>query len=178
MSKQVMDAEGVAEYLGLHPETVRRFAREGKVPAYKIGGTWRFKRDAIDLWAESQRFGAKKQQVLIIEDDSAILNILTRTLEGAGFQVAAAATGAEAVAQYREGGADAIILDLKLPDMTGADVLARIAPAAKDVPVLLMTGYPDSEMVMQAIENGPVVLLAKPTPPDRVLALVQTFLKK
>lgn len=43
----------IAEYLKLHPYTVRRLAREKKIPAFRVGGQWRFRKDDIDLWARA-----------------------------------------------------------------------------------------------------------------------------
>ena len=46
-------AEEVARYLKLHPYTVRRLAREDKIPAFRVGGQWRFRKDEIDTWSKS-----------------------------------------------------------------------------------------------------------------------------
>ncbi|MBI3324547.1 MAG: helix-turn-helix domain-containing protein [Candidatus Omnitrophica bacterium] len=51
---QIMTLREVAGYLGLHVMTVYKLTREGRVPAAKIGGQWRFKRDVLDEWLESQ----------------------------------------------------------------------------------------------------------------------------
>ena len=50
----IMTLNEVASYLGLHVMTVYKLTREGRVPAAKIGGQWRFKRDILDGWLESQ----------------------------------------------------------------------------------------------------------------------------
>jgi len=58
----IMTLSEVANYLGLHVMTVYKLTREGRVPAAKIGGQWRFKRDILDGWLEAQmlrRAGAK-----------------------------------------------------------------------------------------------------------------------
>ena len=49
---QIMTLREVAKYLGLHIMTVYKLTREGRVPAAKIGGQWRFKRDVLDDWLE------------------------------------------------------------------------------------------------------------------------------
>lgn len=49
-------AEEVAKVLRLHPYTVRRLCREKKVPAFKFGGQWRFKKDEIDAWSTSKLY--------------------------------------------------------------------------------------------------------------------------
>ena len=52
--EQIMTLREVAQYLGLHAMTVYKLTREGRVPAAKIGGQWRFKRDVLDQWLETQ----------------------------------------------------------------------------------------------------------------------------
>lgn len=52
--EQIMTLREVAQYLGLHVMTVYKLTREGRVPAAKIGGQWRFKRDVLDGWLETQ----------------------------------------------------------------------------------------------------------------------------
>ena len=53
-AEQIMTLREVAKYLGLHVMTVYKLTREGRVPAAKIGGQWRFKRDVLDEWLETQ----------------------------------------------------------------------------------------------------------------------------
>ncbi len=50
----IMTLSEVAQYLGLHVMTVYKLTREGRVPAAKVGGQWRFKRDILDGWLEAQ----------------------------------------------------------------------------------------------------------------------------
>ena len=53
-SHQLMTLREVAGYLGLHVMTVYKLTREGRLPSAKVGGQWRFKRDVLDEWLESQ----------------------------------------------------------------------------------------------------------------------------
>lgn len=46
-------SEEIAGYLRLHPYTIRRLAREGKIPAFRVGGQWRFRKDEIDTWSKA-----------------------------------------------------------------------------------------------------------------------------
>ena len=48
MPKEILTAEEVAKYLRVHPYTVKRLARAGKLPGFKVGGQWRFQKEAID----------------------------------------------------------------------------------------------------------------------------------
>ena len=53
--KEVITAEEVAKYLRIHPYTVRRLARDGKLPGFRVGGQWRFRKDEIDKSSRNQR---------------------------------------------------------------------------------------------------------------------------
>jgi len=48
-------AEEIAKYLKLHPYTIRRLAREKKIPSFRVGGQWRFRKDEIDNWSKNKR---------------------------------------------------------------------------------------------------------------------------
>lgn len=52
--KEIMTAKEVAEYLNLHPLTVHKYAREGKIPAFKIGSDWRFHKKYIERWIKEK----------------------------------------------------------------------------------------------------------------------------
>jgi len=51
-SKRMMTVNDVADYLKLHPMTVYKYVKEGKIPAFKIGASWRIRKDMIDKWIE------------------------------------------------------------------------------------------------------------------------------
>ncbi len=57
MEKEILTTKEVAGYLKLHPFTVKKFARERKIPAFKLGGDWRFSRRYIDEWIDKKMRG-------------------------------------------------------------------------------------------------------------------------
>lgn len=62
MSDQILTLKDVAEYLKLAEKTAYRLAAEGKLPGFKVGGSWRFKQSDIDLWIEEQKLDNKEKQ--------------------------------------------------------------------------------------------------------------------
>ena len=54
----------ISKILKLHPFTVTRLAREGKIPAFKVGGVWRVRKDQFEQWIDGQTSGEKKQRKL------------------------------------------------------------------------------------------------------------------
>ena len=82
-------------------------------------------------------------RVLVVEDDPRLRRPLTLTLATQGYEVVGAATGQEALASVGERTPDLVVLDLGLPDMDGADVLARLRPGST-MPVVVLSAR-DSE---------------------------------
>ena len=61
--KEILDLREVAEYLGVHPATIYKYAREGKIPAFKFGSDWRFHRKMIERWIQEKvRYNSQKKQ--------------------------------------------------------------------------------------------------------------------
>lgn len=67
--KDILTAKELAEYLNIHPFTVHKFAREGKIPAFKIGADWRFHKKLIDKWIK-QKTTYNKKKILFSQDES------------------------------------------------------------------------------------------------------------
>lgn len=62
-NKEILDLKGVAEYLDVHPATIYKYAREGKIPAFKFGSDWRFHRKMIDKWIQEKvRYNTQKNE--------------------------------------------------------------------------------------------------------------------
>jgi len=69
--KEIMTAKEVADYLNLHPLTVHRYAREGKIPAFKIGTDWRFHKKYIARWIKEKlaaNFKGKEAKKSILDE--------------------------------------------------------------------------------------------------------------
>jgi EAL domain-containing protein (putative c-di-GMP-specific phosphodiesterase class I)/ActR/RegA family two-component response regulator len=100
-------------------------------------------------------------RVLLVDDDPAIRRAFTRILESAGLRVETAENGVSAVAKLSNS-YDLVVSDIAMPGLDGVALLKRIRQFDLDVPVLLMTGQPQVESAMQAVELGAFKYLAKP----------------
>ncbi len=70
-NKEILTAKDVAEYLHLHPLTVHKYAREGKIPAFKIGTDWRFHKKYIEKWIKEKviyNFEGKDRRKSALDD--------------------------------------------------------------------------------------------------------------
>lgn len=176
----VLDAQAAADFLGAHVETIRRLARKGEIPSFKVGKDWRFRRAAIERWADEHhaRESDRRRQasVLVVDDDEEIRVTIGRLLEREGYRVLLASDVAEGQAFVAGESVDLVLVDLKLPGGSGADVIREIRAKNGMLPVIVITGYPDSDLMHQAMAYSPLVVLAKPVDPDRLLTTVQSAL--
>ncbi|MEN8177776.1 MAG: sigma-54 dependent transcriptional regulator [Pseudomonadota bacterium] len=113
-------------------------------------------------------------QILIIEDESVIRNAVRRLLERHGYAVAEAASVEEAQSGHELSQFDLIIADVRLPGLSGTEVIQFAAP----VPVLIMTSYASVRSAVDAMKLGAVDYIAKPFDHDELLMLVERVLKQ
>ncbi len=118
-----------------------------------------------------------KRRILIIDDEKNIHTTLGRGLGLEGFEVESAldgASGLEAASRYAP---DLILLDLKLPDQTGLDVLEALAPSEDGPVVVMMSGHGTLDTAVQATKLGARDFLEKPVDLDRLLLTVRNALE-
>jgi two-component system nitrogen regulation response regulator NtrX len=112
-------------------------------------------------------------EILIVDDETSLLRSLRSTLEMEGYGVLAASTAAEGVAQLGE--CDLVLLDVRLPDRNGVDVLAEIRRKF-DVPVIMMSAHATIADAVKATQLGAHDFLEKPFTTERVLLVVRNAL--
>ncbi len=101
-------------------------------------------------------------RVLVVDDERLIRWSLEQTLEKAGYDVETADSGQAAIAAVAEEVPDLLLLDLKLPDVDGIQVLRRVKETCPDAQVLIMTAYADVSTAVEAMRLGAYDYLAKP----------------
>jgi len=173
-NNQVLNAKEAADFLGAHVETIRRLARRGDIPGYKIGKDWRFRRDALLDWAKTHYLRSKPPCVLVIDDDQGVRKLIARFLKPGGYQVLPASNGAEGLRHLESKAVDLILLDLKMPEMSGPEFLQHSMEAGHRPPVIVVTGYPDSDLMAEAMRYGPITLVAKPIEMEQLMHAVRT----
>jgi two-component system, OmpR family, response regulator MprA len=101
-------------------------------------------------------------QVLVVEDDQPLVRILTKSLESNGFDVRAAADGEEGLRTARQGGFDAIVLDLQLPKMNGIEVCKQLRAEGNGTPILMLTARSAVPDRIVGLDAGADDYLVKP----------------
>ncbi len=101
-------------------------------------------------------------QILIVDDDASIRELLQMHLEERGYGVSTAGTGAEGFRLASEGKPTAIILDMRLPDISGIDLIPELRKHTADVPVLMITAHHDMATTILAMKAGAFDYIHKP----------------
>jgi len=100
--------------------------------------------------------------VLVVDDERHILDVLRDALTHFGYRVTSAASGAEALTAIRSELFDAAITDIRMPDMSGLDLLREIKKHDDSIEVIVMTGYPTIISAVEALKEGAYDYLSKP----------------
>ncbi len=118
------------------------------------------------------------RRVLLVDDEESLRHSLAKALRRAGFVVETAATGREGVDRFANGGFDAVVTDVRLPDLSGLDIAALCTEVDPDVPVLVITGYGSVENALEAMRRGARDFLQKPFETSELLAALEREMAK
>ncbi|HDT13391.1 MAG TPA: sigma-54-dependent Fis family transcriptional regulator [Candidatus Aminicenantes bacterium] len=102
------------------------------------------------------------RSILIVEDDPLVRKTLASQLGKKGFEIAVAGTGEEGARVFAESGPDLVLLDVRLPDIDGLEVLRRIRERDRRAVILVMTAFDDMKTTVEAIKLGAFEYLVKP----------------
>lgn len=157
----LMTTKEAAEYLNLNYMTVYKLAQRGRIPASKIGGNWRFKKEILDEWL-TKKAVTIEGNVLVVDDDPGVRDVLAEVISKQGYKAIAVSSGERALEELERRHYDLIFLDLVMPGMSGVEVLSAIKAKDKKVVVVIVTGYGDDPIAMEAMSQGPLFLIRKP----------------
>ena len=116
------------------------------------------------------------QRILVVEDQEDLAALYESSLRKEGFEVSKAYTGEEGVALFEDHGADAVVLDLTLPEMHGLQALQQIRGLNARVPVVVVTGETSDETRRQCERLGIQEYLSKPAGHDQIIAALRRAL--
>jgi excisionase family DNA binding protein len=173
---ELMTLEEVANYLRVTEKTVYRLLDKRGIPATRVGHQWRFDKASIDTWLYkmSTEAGAR---ILVIDDDETICSLFKETLEDAGYRVTTVNDSYKALELVKKENYDLVFLDLKMPEMDGAELLGKIRAVNPEMPVTVVTGYSESDLMMKALNYGPLGVMKKPFKGSDVLTTVRNYLR-
>ncbi len=176
---EFMTVEEVAHFLRVTKKTIYRLLERGDIPAVKIGRSWRFDKAAINEWLRwlSEKSVRNKADILVIDDDETICSLFQDTLKEAGHTVTTASESSRGLELVKEQDYDLVLLDLKMPEMDGAELFRQIRLTKPELPVTIITGYPDSDLMTRALAYGPFGVMNKPFSGSNILSVVNSYLR-
>lgn len=115
-------------------------------------------------------------RILIVDDSESTLEVLERNLVRVGYRVFRASAVAEAIETLKGTSIDLVITDLKMPRISGMDLVQHVKDNFRNVGIMMITGYPSIESAVQAVKSGAEEYLAKPFTDEELLSAVQRAL--
>ena len=115
----------------------------------------------------------ERSTVLVVDDEESVRGVLQRTLKEAGFSAFVAANGAEALRWMSQGTFEVMLLDIKMPGMSGMEVLEKVRADYPDTGVILVTAVSDVQTAVDAMKAGAYDYILKPFNLDDVVLRVQ-----
>ena len=117
-------------------------------------------------------------RILFIDDDRAGTEVSLCNLRKAGYEVTPASDGREALALFETGKFDLVITDVKMPGISGIEVLRRIRKMDPGVPMFVITAFGKMETAVKAMQEGACYFLGKPFGRDQLLLVVERVLQR
>jgi len=114
-----------------------------------------------------------KIKVLVVDDEETVRTLFQRILQAAGYDAATAADGNEALTVMAGGGIDVVLLDIKMPGLSGIDVLCKISTDWPDSCVIMVTAIADVDTAVKAMKLGAYDYITKPFEQNEVLQKIR-----
>ena len=111
--------------------------------------------------------------ILVVEDDDAFRRILVKAFQERGYEAEGVADGASAIAAAQHESPEMAVVDLRLPDQSGLDVVRQLKAIDPSTSIVVLTGYGSIATALESVRLGATHYLTKPTDADRILAAFQ-----
>ncbi len=116
--------------------------------------------------------------ILVIDDDEAMRDSCRQVLAKDGYRAETAMDGAEGLEKAQELKPDVVLVDLKMPGMSGMDVILKLREIDKNIIPIVITGYASIESAVEAMKRGAYDFIPKPFPPDRLRIVIDKAIEK
>ncbi len=116
--------------------------------------------------------------ILIIDDEKSIRRTLREILEYEHYSVSEAENGKDGLDEIKSGKYDAVLLDIKMPQMDGIEVLSKAKEFTSDVPIIMISGHGTIDTAVEAVKNGAYDFISKPPDLNRLLITIRNALDK
>ena len=117
-------------------------------------------------------------RILVVDDDENIRKVLTAILEDEGYNVESVGTAKGAIDKFKKRFYNIALIDIKLPDMEGIDLLTKIKDTTPRMRKIIITGYPTLQNAVDALNRGADAYILKPFDVEKVLKSIKEQLQK
>ena len=122
---------------------------------------------------DSDQPSTKRMRLLLVDDEESYVNVLSKRMTKRNFEVSSAFSGAQAIRLLRKQDFDAVVLDLKMEDMDGIEVLKILKTMAPELPVIMLTGHGSETAAREGITFGAFDYLTKPCDLDELIEKIR-----
>ena len=119
----------------------------------------------------------KKKSILVVDDDRASLQSLKSILQFEGYSVDTAETAKEAIEKSQARYYNMALLDMRLPDMKGTDLLLKMQETRPKMVKIMVTGYPSFDTAVESLNRGADGYIMKPIDPEKLLKIIEGKLR-
>jgi len=127
---------------------------------------------------EEVRELSRKASILVVDDDAAIRKTLSRILEKEGYLVEAVLSGEKAIEMSNERFFNVALIDIRLPDMEGTELLEKLKRTEPKMVRIIVTGYPSLKNAIEAVNKGADGYVLKPFDAGELLVMIEEHLKR
>jgi DNA-binding NtrC family response regulator len=120
----------------------------------------------------------EKARILIVDDEESIRKVLATILEEEGYKVETAINGKDALKKSKDGFYNLALLDIRLPDLEGTELLSTMKETTPKMIKIIMTGYPSLQNAVEALNQGADAYILKPFKVEDVLQTIKDQLGK
>jgi len=120
----------------------------------------------------------EKKRILVVDDEKTVLESFREILELKGYSVDTAETGREAIEKSKANIYNLALLDIRLPDMEGTELLVRMKETTPKMIKIMVTGYPSLQNAVEAVNKGADGYIVKPVSMDELLRKIKEHLQK
>ena len=115
--------------------------------------------------------------VHLVDDDPAIIRLLTELVKAIGLDVGAYESAEEFIEAYQASGPGCLVLDVRVPGISGMELQKQLAAAGSTLPIIFVTGHADVRMAVEAMERGAFGFLEKPFRPQELCEKIQSAVR-
>ncbi len=183
-----------AKVLDMSPRTVLEYCRNGKIKAkqHPVTNQWIIADKDLKAFLKSKGIKPpdaldgkpdmepeqKSPRVLVVDDEIFVRNAIKRHLDIENIETCEAADGEKGFELANSQIFDLILLDLQMPKVNGPKFIEKMHEVYNRTPIIIITGYPDSDLVAKAMNYGPITLVPKPFTRQTLLKAVYAVLDR